>query len=221
MLEDEYEQDAVRVAEQVMRMPEPQLQRQPNARTACPLDRPGAQWPFGPITKHKIAQYNLSTYIAWVKEVERAIGPDKQAVLQRLHRLYYSKYSGTAGAEFDRVIADQAGAGSDAPPLDTRMISAAALDGLYETNVLRLRDGALIDVSHVLAGLDLKTSGITFQAGAAETVYNVSWLGIVTWASDLASWSSNGSLSSLRGLCPHLRPPTPSTPPKKSLSLAT
>lgn len=158
----------------------PQLQRQP-------VDRPGAKWPFGPITKHKVAVVKLPKYISWVNEVERYVGPDKQTVLQRLRRLYYSKYSGAAGAEFDLVIAEQAGAGSG-PPLTTQMISAAALDGLYETNQVELKDGSLVDVSHVLAGLDLKTSGITFKAAGAEAVYNVSWLGIVTWAGDLASW---------------------------------
>lgn len=170
---------------QTRRAATPQLQRQPTSRD---LNRPGAKWPFGPITKHKIAQHDLSTYILWVKEVERAIGPDKQVVLQRLRRLYYSKYSGAAGAEFDRVIADQGVLSSGNPPLDTQTISATALDGLYETNVLRLPDGTLIDVSHVLAGLDLKTSGTTFKADVAEAAYNVSWLGVVTWTGDLASW---------------------------------
>ncbi|HEV2097338.1 MAG TPA: DUF4157 domain-containing protein, partial [Stellaceae bacterium] len=151
-------------------------------------DRAGAQWPFGPITKHKSATHDFSTYIGWVREVERAYGPDKQMVLQRLRRLYYSSYSGKkGGAVFDRVIADQAGA--DGPPLDARVISTAALDGLYETNVVRLWSGELVDVSHVLAGLDLKTAGTTFKAGAAEALGIVaSFLGVVTWTGDLASW---------------------------------
>jgi len=186
----------------------PTIQRQPNsvppptspATDPRKLDRPGAQWPYGPITKHKTAQYDLSTYVAWVKEVERAYGADKQAVLQRLRRLYYSSYSGKGGTDFDRVIADQAGA--TGTPLDALHISTSALDGLYETNVLRLRDGALIDVSHVLAGLDLKTSGLTFEGGGGEAAYNVSMLGVVTWAGDLASWFANWVAQFLTGKLP-------------------
>jgi Domain of unknown function (DUF4157) len=162
-------------------------QKTPDPRA---LDRPGAQWPFGPITKHKSVTHDFSTYIGWVKEVERAYGPDKQAVLQRLRRLYYSSYSGnTGGAAFDKVIADQAGAGG--PPLDARAIPATTLDGLYETNVLRLWTGALVDVSHVLAGLDLKTAGITYKASVAEALDVVSFMGVVTWTGDLASWFLN------------------------------
>ena len=163
--------------------------QQPNTPTAPDwhrLDRPGAQWPFGPITKHKIAQHDLSTYLGWVKEVEKAYGPDKQMVLQRLRRLYYSSYAGAGGASFDQAIAEQAGA--QGAPLDALHISTDALDGLYETNVVRLRDGQLVDVSHVLAGLDVKTAGTTFKADVATALYDVSWLGVVTWAGDLASW---------------------------------
>ena len=154
------------------------------------LDRPGAKWPFGPITKHKSAQHDLFDYVLMVKHVERAYGPDKQSVLQRLRRLYYSSYSGKG--EYDRVISEQAGAGgSSQPPLDALMIGTAAIDGLYETNVLRLPDGELIDVSHVLAALDVKTSGITFKAAGAELFVGIKWLGVVTWAGDLASWMAN------------------------------
>src|SRR5205085_39626 len=120
--------------------------------------------------------------------VERAYGPDKQSVLQRLRRLYYSSYAGAGGAQFDRVIAEQAGAGAGAPPLDAQMISPDTLDGLYETNVVLLPDGQLLDVSHVLAGLDLKTSGTTFKAATAEVGDNITMMGVVTWAGDLASW---------------------------------
>ena len=154
------------------------------------LDRPGAAWPFGPITKKKSVTRDLFDYIIMVKHVERATGLDKQSVLQQLRRLYYSSYSGKS--PYDRVISEQAGAGGNSEtPLDTRIISPAALDGLYETNVVRLPDGELIDPSHLLAALDVKTSGITFKAAAAEPGIGVKWLGVVTWAGDLASWMAN------------------------------
>jgi len=154
------------------------------------LDRPGAAWPFGPITKHKSVTHDLFDYILMVKHVERATGLDKQSVLQQLRRLYYSKYSGKG--QYDRVISEQAGAGGNSQtPLDTRIIGATAIDGLYETNVLKLPDGELIDVSHVLAALDLKTSGMTFEAKGAEKAIGIKWLGVVTWAGDLASWMAN------------------------------
>jgi hypothetical protein len=155
-----------------------------------PLNRPGAQWAFGPITKHKSTQHDLYDYFLMVRHVERAYGPDKQSVLQRLRRVYYSSFSGKKG--YERVISAQVDAGgTDQPPLDARMIGTDAIDGLYETNVLRLSDGELIDVSHVLAALDVKTAGITFKATMAEPVIGIKWLGVVTWAGDLASWMAN------------------------------
>jgi hypothetical protein len=160
-------------------------------RNELRFNRPGAQWAYGPITKHKSTQHDLYDYFLMVRRVERAYGPDKQSVLQRLRRLYYSSYSGKKG-EYERVISAQADAGgTDQPPLDARMIGTDAIDGLYETNVLRLPDGELIDVSHVLAALDVKTAGITFKATMAEPAIGIKWLGVVTWAGDLASWMAN------------------------------
>jgi hypothetical protein len=82
------------------------------------------------------------------------------------------------------------GTGGDAP-LDARLIPLGVIDSLYETNVLRLPDGELIDVSHVLTALDTKTAGLTSKAGVAEGLYGVDWMGVVTWAGDLASWFVN------------------------------
>ena len=151
-------------------------------------NRPGAAWPYGPITKHKSATHDLFDYYMWVRIVERAYGPDKQQVLQRLRRVYYSGYSGKG--EYDSVIAHLEGTGGDAP-LDARLIPLDVIDSLYETNVLRLPDGELIDVSHVLTALDTKTAGLTDKAGGAEGLYGVDWMGVVTWAGDLASWFVN------------------------------
>jgi hypothetical protein len=151
-------------------------------------DRPGAAWPYGPVTKHKSATHDLFDYYMWVRVVERAYGPDKQQVLQRLRRIYYSGYAGKG--EYDSVIAHLEGTGGDTP-LDARLIPLGVIDGLYETNVLRLPDGELIDVSHVLTALDTKTAGITSKAGAAEGLYGIDWMGVVTWAGDLASWFVN------------------------------
>ncbi len=161
------------------------LAAQPTVQRA-PVKRRGEKWDYGPITSRKSAQHDLMTYLHWVKEVERAYGKDKQVVLQRLRRLYYSTYSGAAGANFDRVIAEQAGAGDE--PLDTIRISTQAIDGLYETDSLRTPTGETVDPAHVLAALDVKTAGITFKASAAEALYDVKWTGVVTWAGDLASW---------------------------------
>jgi hypothetical protein len=151
-------------------------------------DRPGAAWPYGPVTKHKSATHDLFDYYMWVRVVERAYGPDKQQVLQRLRRIYYSGYAGKG--EYDSVIAHLEGTGGDTP-LDARLIPLGVIDGLYETNVLRLPDGELIDVSHVLTALDTKTAGLTVKGGAAEGYYGINWLGVVTWAGDLASWFVN------------------------------
>jgi hypothetical protein len=152
-------------------------------------DRPGAVWAFGPITQHKTAQTDLRTYIAWVKEVERSYGRDKESILQRLRRVYYSSYSGKSGGIFEGVIAEQTAAQRE--PLDTRLISTDAVDGLYETNVLQLPNGQLIDVSHVLAGIDVKLSGPTSKGRMGAGWYDVSLLGAVTWVGDLASWYLN------------------------------
>lgn len=172
------------------------LQRDEKPGTRDPLDRPGAKWPYGPVTQHKSTEHDLFDYYLWVRLVERAYGPDKQQAMQRLRRLYYSGYSGKP--EYDSVISHLRGTGGDTP-LDARLIGPTALDGLYETNVVRLPDGELIDVSHVLAALDLQTAGVTFTAGGAAGAFDVDWLGVVTWAGDVASWFLNAIEQLLTG----------------------
>ena len=154
-----------------------------------PLNRPGAAWPYGPITKHKSKTTVLDTYLGWVKELEAYIGPDKQRVLQTLRRVYYSAYTPGLGAKFDQVIEKQRIVSG--PPLDTRVMSLQAVDGLFETNVVALQDGDLLDVSHVLAGLDLAQSGTSFAGGGAEALYGTNMAGVLTWTGDLAMWLAN------------------------------
>lgn len=148
--------------------------------------RTGEAWDYGPITKRKSVPHDLATYIGWIKDVEAGYGPDKQMVLQRLRRLYYSSYSGKAGAKFDKVIAEQAGAGDE--PLTVLMAPAAAVDGLFETDDVTTPDGKTLDPGHILAALDLTTAGSTWKAGMGEVAVGTTMLGVVTWAGDLASW---------------------------------
>jgi hypothetical protein len=148
--------------------------------------RPGAAWPLGPITDSKSREHDLTTYLRWVKEVEHAYGSDSQAVLQRLRRLYYSAYGGPLGEQFDAVIAEQGGA--DGVPLNSLMISFEALDGLYETGTVRTPTGDVIDVSHLLAVLDVKTAGASGRAMAAEPIFDVRMSGVLSWTGDLAWW---------------------------------
>ena len=149
--------------------------------------RPGERWPWGPITARKSVQHDLSTWVHWIGVVETAYGPDKQAVLQRLRRLYYSSHSGAAGAKFDQAIAEQAGAGSG-PPLDTLQVGEITLDGLYETDTVRTLTGDILDPAHILAAIDVRLSGTTTKGAVAEAAYDAPWTGIVTWTGDLASW---------------------------------
>ena len=146
--------------------------------------RPGAEWPYGPVTKAKSVEHDLATYVRWVQEVEHAYGSSNEVVLQRLRRLYYSSYGGALGDKFDAVIGDQPDAGG--PPLDSRSISIEALDGLYETGTVRTPDGDSIDVSHILAILDLKTAGKSIRAVGASELRDVDWAGVLTWTGDLA-----------------------------------
>lgn len=168
--------------------------------------RPGEKWPYGPITTRKSKDYNLEAFIRWIQAVEAAYGPDKQAVLQRLRRLYYSSYSGKTGSEFDRAIEDQAGAGG--PPLDSRFVGTSVLDRLYETDTVRTRTGDVLDPGHILAALDVQLSGLTTQAAAAEAVYDVRWGGIMTWTGDLASWFVEWSQQVRKALATPPPPPT-------------
>ena len=175
-------------------------------------DRPRAAWRYGPITKHKSATHDLFDYYIWVGIVEQAYGPDKQQVLQRLRRVYYSGDSGKG--EYDSVIGHLEGTGGDAP-LDARLIPLEVIDGLYETNVLRLPDGELIDVSHVLTALDTKTAGLTLEAGVAAGLYGADWMGVVTWAGDLASWFVNWTDKLPSGKKPDPAPASSRAPAQK------
>lgn len=148
--------------------------------------RAGEAWAYGPITRRKSVTHNLTTFIGWIKDVERGYGPDKQMILQRLRRLYYSSYSGKAGAKFDKVIAEQAGA--EGEPLTILMAPAAAVDGLFETDDVITPDGKTLDPGHVLAALDLKTAGTTWKADLGELAASTTMLGVLTWVGDLASW---------------------------------
>lgn len=148
--------------------------------------RTGEAWHYGPVTGRKTVTHDLATYIGWIRDVERAYGPDKQMVLQRLRRLHYSSYSGRAGAKFDTVIAEQAGAGGE--PLTILIAPARAVDGLYETDNVVTPDGKSLDPGHILAALDLKTAGGSWKADMGEVAVGTTMLGVLTWAGDLASW---------------------------------
>ncbi len=163
---------------------QPMIARQPAPME--PGHRIGEAWDYGPITQRKSVRHDLATYIGWIKDVERGYGLDKQMVLQRLRRLYYSSYSGRAGTKFDKVIAEQAGAGG--VPLSVQMVPSAAVDGLFETDDIITPDGKTLDPGHILAALDLKTAGTTWKASMGEVAVGTTMLGVLTWAGDLASW---------------------------------
>ncbi len=131
-----------------------------------PWHRDGEAWDYGPITKRKSATHPLAPYIGWIKDVERGYGPDKQMVLQRLRRLHYSGWSGKAGTKFDKVI--DVIAGAEGEPLTIPQASAAAVDGLYETDNVVTPDGKTLDPGHILAALDHKVAGGTFKANMGE-----------------------------------------------------
>jgi hypothetical protein len=161
---------------------QPVVARQPKG----PGHRPGEAWDYGPITKRQSASYDLAAFITFIKAVEKGYGADKQMVLQRLRRLYYSSYSGTAGKKFDEAIEDQPTAGGE--PITTLAVPAWVLDALFEVDTVKTPAGHDIDPRHILAALDVQTSGVRTKAAAGAAVYNASWLGIVTWTGDLASW---------------------------------
>jgi hypothetical protein len=170
--------------------------------------RLGEAWPYGPTSKRKSATHDLATFVDWIGVVEMAYGPNKEAILQRLRRLYYSSYSGKAGANFDRVIEDQAGA--EGPPLDWRPIGAATLDGLFETDSIQLPSGETVDVAHILAALDIGVSGVTWKADVGAAVYDAPWTGVATWTGDLASWFVEWSQQIRKAIN---TPPPPETGP--------
>ena len=67
------------------------------------------------------------------------------------------------------------------------MAPAAAVDGLYETDVVVTPDGRKLDPGHILAALDLQTAGATWKASMGEIADDTTMLGLVTWTGDLAS----------------------------------
>jgi hypothetical protein len=146
--------------------------------------RQGESWPGGPISQRKSVIHPLSDYISWVRALESAYGPNKEMNLQRLRRLYYSAYSGKAGAKFDQVIRDM---GTDVPRANE--MDAEALDRLYETDAITTPAGDTVDVSHIMAALDERVSGDSTRATLAHQVLDYpAWAGTVTWTGDLASW---------------------------------
>ena len=118
------------------------------------------------------------------------------------------------GKKFDAVIAEQGGA--EGPPLTTQKISPATLDALFETNSVKTPTGDEVDVTHVLAGLDTATAGVTFKAGAAEALYDISWKGGVTWTGDLASWIRWRWVSAAGQRAPDTGPATEAGPPEET-----
>jgi hypothetical protein len=127
-----------------------------------------------------------SAWCCWVQQVEAKYGASRAEALQRLRRLYYSDYTGGAGPRFDAVIA--AAPGAKSAPMTTSDLPLAVVNGLYETNAIATPSGSMIDVSHVLAGLDVHVQGAGFQAGIAEARFGVNFEGVLTWVGDLASW---------------------------------
>lgn len=168
------------------RTPERPAARQAAAvenRTSAPRLQRKESWPDGPTTTRKARNHTLAEYVAWVREVDAAFANQEDA-MQHLRRLYYSSFSG-GGGKFDTVIQTY---GAGKAPLTTAQISPDALNGLYETNAIVTPAGNQVDVSHLLAGLDVIVSGTTIKADAAEVGYGVDFAGVLTWAGDLASW---------------------------------
>jgi hypothetical protein len=147
-----------------------------------PPSRPGELWPGGPITKAKSVVHTLADYVDWVHTAEAGFGNSESAI-SALRRLYYSKFVGAAAA-FDDVILS--GNNSD-PPMAAPAVPATVIDRLYETSAITTPSGT-VDISHVFAELDLKLSGETIQAQAAELREGLNFAGTVSWLGDLASW---------------------------------
>ena len=146
---------------------------------------PKAAWPDGPTSKIKSTGHTLADYLTWLRAAEAAYGGGKEAFLQRLRRLYYSGFTKGAGGKFDSVIStSHAG---DAPMTSPPM-PKDALDRLFETNYITTPAGTKVDISHVLAALDLAVAGTSFKAGVGELVKGVDFRGVLTWSGDLASW---------------------------------
>jgi hypothetical protein len=142
-----------------------------------------SQWPDGPTVARKQKATPLDQYVAWVREVEAAYG-DREDVIHRLRRLYYSSLSGTAGPKFDQLIAGQ----DDPPPLTSPPLSLTALNGLYETDSVETTAGESLDPAHILPALDLALQGASPVGTGIEYVSDAPLTGVFTWTGDLASW---------------------------------
>ncbi|MEM6928938.1 MAG: hypothetical protein AAF602_18510, partial [Myxococcota bacterium] len=150
-----------------------------------PSTRDGERWPGGPVTELKSRVTPLANYVAWVEQVESVLGDD-EATIRALRRLYYSKRSGAAvGKKFDNLIAPPR---FETPMLSSPRVPPAVLDGLYATKAITTPRGDVVDVSHLLANLDLRLSGRGYHATGAMLRFGIDWSGAVTWLGDLASW---------------------------------
>lgn len=145
-----------------------------------------AAWPGGPTVARKSTTHSLAEYVGWLRQVEAKYGAGRAETLQRLRRLYYSQVTGGAGPRFDAVIAAAPGAGG--APMTTLDLPVPVINSLYETNAIATPNGSLIDVSHILAGIDVHVESVGLKAGVAEARFGVNFEGVLTWVGDLASW---------------------------------
>lgn len=153
--------------------------------TRRPQHKP--RWEGGPTSTLKSKGHTLAEYVGWLQQVEAVYGANKEAMLHRLRRLYYSKFTGGVGPKFDQVISPS-GMDDDAAPMTSPPVPLEALNGLYETNFIITPRNTRLDVSHLFAGLDVEVSGTGFKADVGAARYGVDWGGVLTWAGDLASW---------------------------------
>lgn len=149
-------------------------------------------WPNGPTVARKQKTTPIAQYVAWVREVEAVYG-DRENVVHRLRRLYYSSHaargprelnpSGSAGPKFDRLIASSQQAPLTSPPL-----SLEALNGLFETDAIQTATGQTLDPTHIFAALDLQLQGPSTLGGALQRISGAPLAGVFTWTGDLGSW---------------------------------
>ena len=136
------------------------------------------EWPGGPTVARKSAMHTLTEYVDWLRQVEAKYGASRAETLQRLRRLYYSDYTGGAGPGFDKLIRNEPGAGG--PPMTTSDLPLAVINSLYETNAIVTPNGSQVDISHILADLDMHVAGGGIKAGAAEVRFGVNFEGVFT-----------------------------------------
>jgi outer membrane protein OmpA-like peptidoglycan-associated protein len=149
-------------------------------------------WPNGPTVARKQKTTPIDQYVAWVREVE-AVHGDREDVVHRLRRLYYSTHaargpkelnpSGNAGPRFDRLIA-----GGQPAPLTSPPLSLEALNGLFETDAIQTAAGETLDPTHIFAALDLQLQGPSALGGGLQTISGAPLAGVFTWTGDLGSW---------------------------------